>query len=70
MSEVARIRKQIELECQAMQLALNGYAVVATHKSIEQRYNNLRQHQEELERHVGKEEAKGMVAEIYIKVIG
>lgn len=70
MSEVARLREQIELECQAMQQALFGYAAVAYHKSIEQRYNNLRQHQEDLERHVGKEEARGIVAEIYVKVIG
>ena len=60
MSEVARLRKQIELECEAMRLALYGYAAVASHESIEQRYNNLGRHQEDLERYVGKEEASSI----------
>ncbi len=34
MSEVARLRKQIELECEAMKQALYGYAVVASHDAI------------------------------------
>ena len=41
MSEIARLRKQIELECEAMRLALHGYAAVASHKAIEQKYNSL-----------------------------
>jgi hypothetical protein len=32
MSEIARLREQIELECEAMRLALHGYAAVASHK--------------------------------------
>lgn len=70
MSEVARLREQIERECEAMRLALYGYAAVASHQVIEQKYNNLGKHQDDLARHVGKEEAKGIVAEIYMKVIG
>lgn len=58
MSEVARIRQQIEAECEAMRLAMYGYAVVASHKVIENRYKSLGKRQEELEQHVGKEEAK------------
>lgn len=70
MSEVARLREQIERECEAMQLALHGYAMVASHQMIEQKYNNLSQHQDDLARHVGRDEAKHIVAEIYMKVIG
>jgi hypothetical protein len=70
MSEIARLRKQIELECEAMRLALYGYAAVASHEVIEQKYNNLGRHQEHLERHVGKEEARSIVTEIYMRVLG
>lgn len=70
MSEVARIREQIELECAAMNLALYGYATVASHKIIEQKYNNLGRHRENLEKHVSKEEAGSILIEIYTKVIG
>jgi len=70
MSEVARLRKQIELECEAMRLALEGYATVASHQIIEQRYNSLGKCQADLEKHVGKEEANSIVVEIYTKVVG
>ena len=70
MSEVARLRRQIELECEAMRLALEGYAAVASHQAIEQRYKNLGKHQEDLEKYVGKEEASSIVVKIYAAVVG
>lgn len=70
MSEIARLRRQIELECEAMRLALDGYANVASHQIIEQRYNSLGKYQADLEQHVGKEEATNIVIEIYAKVVG
>ena len=70
MSEIARLRRQIELECEAMRLALEGFASVASHQIIEQRYNRLGQFQADLEKHVGKEEAKCIVVEISAKVVG
>ena len=70
MSEVARIRQQIEQECESMNLALYGYATVASHKIIERKYSNLGRHHETLEKHVGKEEANKILIEIYTKVIG
>ena len=70
MSEVARIRRQIELECGAMRQALSGYAVVASHQVIEQKYNALGKHQEALERLVGKEEASAFIVETYTRLIG
>ena len=70
MSEIARLREQIELECESMKLALNGYAVVASHKVIEQKYTALRQHHKALEQLVGKEEANSIVIDTYMRVIG
>ena len=70
MSEVARIRRQIEAECEAMRLAMNGYAVVASHRIIDNRYRSLGKRHEELEKHVGKEQANAIVLDIYTKVVG
>jgi hypothetical protein len=70
MSEIARLRRQIELECEAMRLAMEGFAVVASHQLIEQRYNSLGKYQADLEQHVGKEAATSIVIEIYTKVVG
>lgn len=70
MSEIARIRRQIEEECAAMRLAMDGYATVASHAIIESRYNSLGKRQAELEQHVGREEANKIVVEIYAKVVG
>ena len=69
MSEIARLRKQIELECESMRLALYGYASVASHGFIEQKYKALGRHQEALEQLVGKEEASTIVAETYTRVV-
>ncbi len=70
MSEVARLRKQIELECEAMRQGLYGYAAVASHEIIENRYNSLGKRQAELAHLVGHEEASQIVVEIYTKVVG
>jgi hypothetical protein len=70
MSEVVRLCKQIELECEAMRLALHGYATVASHMFIEHRYDALGKYQEDLERLVGKEEANSIVVQTYVKVMG
>ena len=70
MSEVARLCWQITLECEAMRLALYGYATVASHELIEHKYNALGKYQEDLERLVGKEEANSIVVQTYTKVMG
>ncbi len=70
MSEVARLCRQIELECEAMRLALYGYATIASHEFIEQKYSTLGKYQEDLERLVGKEEANSIVVQTYVKVVG
>ena len=70
MSEIARIRQQIELECEAMRLALFGYAAVASHDLINHRYDALGREQIALEKIVGTEEANRIVYETYEKIIG
>ncbi len=70
MSEVVRLCRQIELEGEAMRLALYGYATVASHAFIEQKYSTLWKYQKDLERLMGKEEANSIVVQTYVKVMG
>ena len=70
MSEVARLRQQIELECEAMHRALEGYAVVSSHAIIQHKYEQLGKYQEQLASLVGEQEAMQTVVETYIKVVG
>lgn len=64
MSEIARIREQIELECQAL-ANLKLFSAVASHRSISHRYENLDQHREQLSALVGEQEATKIVVDIY-----
>ena len=70
MSEIARLRRQIELECQAMQLGLNGHAAVAQHEVITNKYRTLGRYMQQLDALVGEEEATKIVTETYVKVMG
>jgi hypothetical protein len=70
MSEIARLRAQIERECESIRLAMYGFAAVSSHAIIERKYNTLGEHQEELEKLVGKDEAGNIVARTYAKVVG
>ena len=69
-SEVARIRVLIELECQAIRRVFEEPAIVASHAAIDARYRNLGTHQAVLELHVGEQEARETVVDIYQKVVG
>jgi len=57
MSEIARIRQQIELECTAMKLALIGFRTTASHDMINAAYDRLGEHQDQLGKLVGEQEA-------------
>ena len=70
MSEVARLRQQIELECEAMKQGMNGLAITAQHQIIQNKYNALGQTQEELAALIGEPDALKIVVETYIKVLG
>lgn len=57
MSELAEIRARINQEVEAMNLALNGYAVTAKHDMINNRYATLATYQQELTPHLGEQGA-------------
>ncbi|HLZ59582.1 MAG TPA: hypothetical protein VKR06_21755 [Ktedonosporobacter sp.] len=63
-SEVARLRAQIEVECQAMSQALYGYAMAAKHEFINRRYESLGELQEQLRDLVGQPAAMEMLIEV------
>ena len=69
-SEVARIRAQIELECQAIRRVFEEPAIVASHAAIDARYRNLGKHQEALKQHLGEQEALDAIVDIYQRVVG
>lgn len=69
-SDVARIRAQIEGECQAIRRVFEEPALVASHAFIEARYRNLGTYQEALTDHMSEPEAKEEVVDIYRRVVG
>ncbi len=69
-SEVARIRRQIELEAEALALAMSGPAIMASHAAIDARYRNLGKAKEELASIVGEEEATDTMTDTYKRIIG
>jgi hypothetical protein len=69
-SEVARLMRRIELECEAMQRVANGLAITSPHKFINRKYRNIDTAQERLAKIVGEEKAHEIAFGIYMKVIG
>jgi hypothetical protein len=69
-SEVAQLRRRIELECEAMQQAMTGLAVgVSFHRFIYMRMQSIRSYQECLAGYVGEDEANNIVGELYYAVM-
>lgn len=69
-SEVAKLKAQIEQECQAMKAALTGYAVVSNHDTINHRYDAIGECQQQLEPLVGPKEAARIAIDIYREAMG
>lgn len=63
-SEIARIREQIELECQAL-ANLKLFSAIASYNSINRRYENLERCCERLSTLVGEQEATTIMVGIY-----
>jgi hypothetical protein len=57
MSEVARLKRQIEMECEAMRLAITGFRMTASHDLINHQYEQLGQHYESLGKLIGEKQA-------------
>lgn len=68
-SEIARLREQIELACNAMNQMQFGYAISARHDIINHKYNVLSSYQEQLEPLVGEQEAMEIIIETYNKIV-
>src|SRR2546430_17557567 len=68
-SEVMRLVQELELRCQAACLGMHGYAKVAKHEVIANRFEAIGQCQDELEKLVGPEEANRTVVLTYIRAI-
>ncbi|GCE07025.1 hypothetical protein [Dictyobacter aurantiacus] len=70
MSEVAMLRKRIEMECEAMSRAMSGFRVTAPHEVINHGYNALGDLREQLAAIVGEHEATRIAVDMYIQVLG
>ena len=70
MSEVARLRRQIELECEAIKRAMEAFRVAAPHDIIQQQYNGIVALQDQLAALIGDQEAIVITMETYIDIVG
>jgi hypothetical protein len=70
LSEIARLKQQIALECEAMKQAMDGFRVTASHDIINHQYNSIGGLQEQLAAIVGEKEAIQIAVEAYIQAIG
>src|SRR2546421_5348950 len=68
-SEVMRLVQELELRCQAACLGMRGYAKVAKHEIIANRFEAIGRCQDELEKLIGPEEANKTVVLTYIRVM-
>ncbi|QBD74805.1 hypothetical protein EPA93_05160 [Ktedonosporobacter rubrisoli] len=68
-SEVARLREQIALECEAVKRGLSGYACVGQHEFVRQKYAAIETHYQKLVPLVGQEEAAEITFETYKDVL-
>jgi len=69
-SEIARLRRLVELECEAMERGLNGYAITAKHEIIAHRYDRIDAYRQQLEQLTDKKQASKIIAEIYMRTVG
>jgi len=68
-SELARLKEQIELECQAIENMMQ-FSAVASHRTINRRYRNLDTYHQQLKMFVGEEQAVDIVVDIYNQCMG
>lgn len=69
-SEVARLRRQIELELEALQQGMHGFAAgTSRHSFIRKRMDRVGDYQDKLAQKVGEETANQIVYSIYVGAI-
>jgi hypothetical protein len=64
-----RLLEELELRCQAACMGLHGYAKVARHEVIANKFEAIGRCQDELEKLIGPEEANRTVVLTYIRVM-
>jgi hypothetical protein len=73
-SEIARMREQIELVCEAAKRGVSGYASTASHEAINSCMARLGEqlgdYQEQLTPLVGEQQALVIIAETYQTIVG
>jgi hypothetical protein len=69
-SAIARLRRQIVEEMEAMQRGFQGFAAgTARHDFIQARMRNINDHQQRLAEHVGSGDAVTIVCELYMSMV-
>ncbi len=70
-SEVARLREEIELQLEAMQRGLYGFASgTARHAFIRARMDRIDEYQHTLTDYIGEQDANQMVCSLYSEIMG
>lgn len=73
-SEIAQLREQIELACEAARRGMKDFAITASHEIINARMEKLGEqlhgYQQQLADLVGEQQALQMVAETYLDIVG
>jgi hypothetical protein len=68
-SEVAQLRQQIALECEALNRAMYSPAITASHAIIAHRYKQLDRYYDRLSHLVGEQQATAMAVTIYESIV-
>jgi hypothetical protein len=69
-SEVARIRQQIELEMDAMRYALSGLSLgTARHSFIQAKMEKIGECRHSLAHHIGEDAASQLVCSLYVRTM-
>ena len=70
-SEVARIREEIELQLEAMQRGMYGFASgAARHSFIRARMDRIGEYHHQLTGQVGEKDADQIVSSLYCEIMG
>ncbi len=73
-SEIAYLRTQMELACEAAKRGLNDFAISANHEAINARMARLSEQLQDYECQladlIGEHQASRLVAETYLEIVG
>jgi hypothetical protein len=70
-SEVARLREEIELQLEAMQRGLYGFANgSARHAFVRARMDRIGEYQHTLTGYIGEQDADQLVCSLYSEIVG